>query len=228
MKVGRTLVVSAVLALSAIVLHEARVQAQVQSQGNVSLLLGAWTINKDMSDLGVGPAGRGDARGGGGRSGGGGYGRGGGRGGGGFGGGFPGGGGGGYGRGGQGGGQPTEQQREDMERRLTALRDIIEAPEHITIVQSNAMIIVTTGDGRTTRLSPTGEKVKDESTNIERRTTWEGGKLVSEIRGDAGRIEEWYSADPLHHELLVTVRVAPSGGEQGPRLFHRIYTAGAR
>ena len=95
MKVGRILVVSAVLALSATALHEARVQAQVQSQGDLSLLLGAWTINKDMSDLGVGPAGRGDSRGGGGRGGGGGYGRGGGRGGGGFGGGFPGGGGGG-------------------------------------------------------------------------------------------------------------------------------------
>ena len=76
MRVGRILVVSAVLALNAIALHEARVQAQVQaqvqSQGDVSLLLGAWTINKDLSDLGVGPAGRGDSRGGGGRGGGGG------------------------------------------------------------------------------------------------------------------------------------------------------------
>ena len=224
MKVGRILVVSAVLALSAITLDQVRVQAQPQAQIDVSQILGAWTINKDMSDLGVGPAGRGEARGGG-RSGGGG--RGGGRGG--YGGGFPGGGGGGgYGRGGQGGGQPTEQQREDMERRLTALRDIIEAPEHLTIVQSNSMVIVTTGDGRTTRLSPTGEKVKDESTNIERRTKWEGGKLISEIRGDAGRITETYSADPSHHELLVTVRVEASDGEQGARLFHRVYTAGAR
>jgi hypothetical protein len=204
--VPRILVVFAVVALG--VLPLGGVQAQSQSPGDVSQILGAWTINKDLSDLGVGPAGRGDSRGGG-------------RGG--FGGGFPGGGGG-AGRG-QGGG---EQNREDMERRLAALRDIVDAPEHLTIVQSNTMVIVTTGDGRTTRLSPTGEKVKDESTDIERRTKWEGGKLVSEIRGDAGRITETYSADPTHHELTVIVRVEASGGEQNARLFHRVYTAGAR
>jgi len=221
---SRIFVVVAIVALSVLTLRG--VEPQSQPQGDMSQILGAWTINKDMSDLGVGPTERGDSRGGGyGRGGGGGSGRGGGRGG--YGGGYPGGGGG-YGRGGQGGGQPTEQQREEMERRLTALHDIIEAPEHLTIVQTNSMIIVTTGDGRTTRLSPTGEKVKDESTNFERRTKWEGGKLVSEIKGDAGRITETYSADPSHHELLVTVRVEASGGEQAARLFHRVYTAGAR
>ena len=100
-RVPGILVVFAVAALGVLPLRE--VQAQSQSQGDVSQILGAWTINKDLSDLGVGPAGRGDSRGGGAGRGGGGYGRGGGRGG--FGGGFPGGGGGGgYGRG-QGGEQ---------------------------------------------------------------------------------------------------------------------------
>jgi hypothetical protein len=123
---ARMFVVFAVVALSVLTL---RGEPQSQPQGDVSQILGAWTINKDMSDLGVGPAGRGDSRGGGNGRGGGGSGRGGGRGG--YGGGYPGGGGGGgYGRGGQSGGQPTEQQREEMERRLTA-RDIIEAPEHL-------------------------------------------------------------------------------------------------
>jgi hypothetical protein len=189
--------------------------AAAQTQADASPILGVWTINKDLSDLGVGQAGRGDA--------GGGAGRGGGRGGrgGGFGGGFPGGG---SSRGGQRGGQ--DQSREDMERRLQALRDIVEAPLQITIVQSNSMIIVTTSDGRTTRLSPTGEKVKDESTGVERRTKWEGGKLVSEIRGDAGRITETYSADVAHRELYVIVRVEASGREEGTRMFHRVYTAG--
>ena len=207
--------VSAVSALGVLALRGVGLQAQADA----SSIVGAWTIDRGMSDLGVGPAGRGNSGGANGR-GGGGYGRGGGRGGG-----FPGGGGG-SGRGGQGGGQP--QDREEMERRLAALRDIIEAPEHITIVQSNSLIIVTTGDGRTTRLSPDGDKVKDESTNIERRTKWEGGKLVSEIKGDAGRITETYSADAAHHELLVIVRVEPSGREESARIFHRIYTAGAR
>ena len=175
---SRIFVVVAIVALSVLTLRG--VEPQSQPQGDMSQILGAWTINKDMSDLGVGPTERGDSRGGGyGRGGGGGSGRGGGRGG--YGGGYPGGGGG-YGRGGQGGGQPTEQQREEMERRLTALHDIIEAPEHLTIVQTNSMIIVTTGDGRTTRLSPTGEKVKDESTNFERRTKWEGESSSARLK----------------------------------------------
>jgi hypothetical protein len=207
---------SVFVAAGVVALHESR--AHAQAQGDVAQILGAWTINKDLSDLGVAPAGRGDSGGGAGR--GGGYGRGG-RGGGGM-----HGGGGGYPRGGQGGGQT--QNREDMERRIAALRDIIEAPEHITIVQSNSMIIVTTGDGRTTRLSPSGEKVKDESTGIERRTRWEGGKLVSEIRGDAGKLTETYSADAAHHELYVIVRVEANGREEGTRIFHRVYTAGAQ
>lgn len=220
----RILLAAAVVALGVIALHGVHAQAQAQTQPDVSPILGSWTIDKELSDLGVGPAGRGDARGSGrGGGGGGGGGRGGGRGGG-YGGGFPGGGGG-YPRGGQGGGQP--QDKEEMERKLQALRDIVEAPERITIVQSNSIVIVTTGDGRTTRLSPTGEKVKDESTNIERRTKWEGGKLVSEIRGDAGRITETYSADATHHELLVIVRVEASGREENARIFHRVYTAGA-
>ena len=43
------------------------------------------------------------------------------------------------------------------------------------------MVIMTTGDGRTTRLSTDGKTVKDDSTKIERKTKWDGGKLVSEI-----------------------------------------------
>ena len=45
------------------------------------------------------------------------------------------------------------------------------------------MVLVTGADGRTTRLSPDGKKIKDENTNVERKTRWEGGRLVSEING---------------------------------------------
>ena len=51
---------------------------------------------------------------------------------------------------------------------------------------------------------------------------------MSEIRGDAGRITETYSADATHHELYVIVRVEASGREENARIFHRVYTAGAR
>jgi len=90
------------------------------------------------------------------------------------------------------------------------------------------MIIVTAGDGRTTRLSADDKKIKDESTSIERRTKWDSGKLVSEITGAAGRITEIYSANTAHRELIVIVRIEASGRDQPARVLHRIYTADAR
>ena len=78
----------------------------------------------------------------------------------------------------------------------------------MTIVQTESMIVITARDGRTTRLSPDGKKIKDESTNIERKTRWEEGKLVSEISGTAGRATETYSVNPTQHELLVVVRLS--------------------
>ena len=53
-----------------------------------------------------------------------------------------------------------------------ALRDEMQAPDHMTIVQPDTTVIITTKDGRTTRLSTDGKKVKDESTGIERKTKW--------------------------------------------------------
>ena len=142
-------------------------------------LVGAWTLNKELSDSpqdgSSGDRGGGDS--GGSRDGGGGGRRRGGGGGGFGGGGFGGGGGGG---GGQGAPAATRRRRARMR---DAMRDILNPPDHLTIVQTENMVIVTGPDGRTTRLSPDGKKIKDDSTKIERRTKWDGGKLVSEIGG---------------------------------------------
>src|SRR4051812_14373471 len=131
---------------------------------------GAWTLNKDLSDQPADRSGDGENGQGGGRRGGG------------NGGGHRGGfGGGGYGRGGAGGGQTID--KDAMARTREALRDIINPPDHVTVTQTESMIVVTGGDGRTSRLSLDGKKVKDENTNVERRNKWDGGKLVSEIAG---------------------------------------------
>jgi hypothetical protein len=185
----------------------------VRAQGQPTAIVGVWTLNKDLSDTGADrPQGRGDARGGG-------YPRGGGRGGGrgGFGGGFPGGGG--FG-GGRGGGDPQETAR-----RVDALRDILDAPERLTITETESMVIMTAGDGRTTRLSLDGKKIKNESTGMERKSKWEGGKLVSEITGPGPKVTETYSVDPEHHELLVVVQVEGRGGSDASRVLHRLYEA---
>lgn len=184
-----------------------------QTQGPASALVGTWMLNKELSDL---PPGR--AEGGGDRHGpsGGGYGRGGGRGGSHGGGSFPGGFGGGHS--GRDSGSPDSGLRRQEE-----LRGILEAPQRLTIVDTGSMLIVTTGDGRTIRLSPDGTKIRDESTGVERKTAWQSGKLVSEISGNKPNMKEIYSVDTGHRELLVIVQVEGSDHEQPLRVFHRIY-----
>jgi hypothetical protein len=169
-------------------------------------IVGAWTLNKDLSDAtperpqGDGQRGRGGF---GGRRGGGGFGRGGG-------GGFP---------GGRGSGESPETER----RRTEALRVITEAPEYLTIVQTESLVIITTGDGRTTRLSPDGKKIKDDSTGIERKTKWDGNKLVSDITGAwPGKITETYAVDPEHGRLNVTLQMDNSRGPNAG-VVHRVY-----
>ncbi len=98
------------------------------------------------------------------------------------------------------------------------MRDLFEAPERLTIISTGTMVIVTTGDGRTTRLAPDGTKVKDESTGIERRTRWDAGKLVSEISGVlGGRVTETYARQAETGKLEVIVAVQGRDGDQDER-----------
>jgi len=202
----------AIVAVAALGLCAApRAQAPVKSG-----LTGAWTLNNDLSDQ---PSERGDRgargepgergrRGVGGR-GPGGMGRGG----------FGGGGrmGGRGGAGGRGGMNP-----EDMARMRDALRDITDASEHLTITETESMVVITSQDGRTTRLSPDGKKIKDDSTKIERKTKWDGSRLVSEISGAGpGKITQTFAVDPDSHQLKITVQM--EGGGRQPRTIAHVY-----
>src|SRR5262249_34576948 len=116
-------------------------------------LVGAWSLNGEASDHpdqssndnDNGDQGRR-------RGGGGGFGGGRGR----FGGGF---GGGGFG-GGRGGGNVDPER---MARMREAMRELLNAPNHLTIVQNGNTVVMTGPDGRTTRLATDGKKIKDES-----------------------------------------------------------------
>jgi hypothetical protein len=191
-------------------------QAAQPSAGRPALD-GAWTLQKGLSDKPpAGEEGRREGRDGrdGGHRGGG---QGGGRGGG-FGGGF--------GGQGSGGGRGEGRSPEDVQRLRNALRDELEAPEHLTIVESGSTIILTAGDGRTTRLSADGKKIKDESTGVERRTKWEAGKLVSEISGlGQGKILETYALDAEHKQLHVRLDLE---GPQRKATVSRTYDADPR
>jgi hypothetical protein len=110
-----------------------------------------------------------------------------------------------------------------------ARRDIMEAPERLTITQTDSMVILTTGGGRTTRLSTDGKKIKDDSTHIERKTKWDGGKLVSEITGAGpGKITETYSVDPEHHQLIIAIQMESSRMPQATQGIRRVYDAEPR
>ena len=188
-------------------------RAQLPATDAAGSIVGAWTLNKDLSDQRqdreTDREGRqGNRRGGGVGRGGGGFGR------------------GGFGRGGGGdrGGGATSQ--EDMARMRDAMRDIMNPPDRLTITQSERMVIMTTGDGRTTRLSTDGKAIRDDSTKIERKTKWDGGKLVSEISHlGPGKITETYLADPEHRQMRVTVQVE---NERRPMTVNRVYDADGR
>jgi len=160
-------------------------------------IVGAWTLNKSASDLGdAGDSGRegrdgaedgrrgdgGGRRGGGGGVGGSGFGR--------------------------GFGNQQAQNQEAAQRMRDALRQEMQAPDHMTIVSSETTIIITTPDGHTTRLATDGKKIKDESTGVERKTKWDAGKLVSEISGlGRGKITETYAVDAGSKQLRVRLDV---------------------
>jgi hypothetical protein len=167
-------------------------------------VVGAWTLNKDASQLDTqtgdnsGRDGDNAGRRGGNNGFGGGRRRGG----------F---GGGGFGGGGGVNGQ-TPQDREAAQRLRDALRQEMQAPDHMTVVLSGSTVIITTPDGHTTRLSTDGSKIKDESTGVERKTKWDGGKLVSEVNGlGRGKITETYSVDTEAKQLRIKLDV------DGPR-----------
>jgi len=187
-------------------------------------IAGVWTLNKDLSDSGARDRGdnTGDDRGTGGRRGG--YG-GGGRGG------FGGGGGrygGGMGRGG--GMRGAGMNPEEMQRMRDAMRDLTNPSDHLTIAQTDSMIVLTGADGRTTRLSPDGKKIKDDNTGIERKTKWDSGKLVSEISGlGPGKATQTFAVDPEHHQLKITVQMEGRGGRSNqPRTITTVYDADQR
>jgi hypothetical protein len=208
----RALAPALVIAMSAAV---ATPYAQPPATASQPSLVGAWTLNKDLSDKPQDRSG-GESRDDGqnGRRGGGGGGGGRRRGGGGF-------GGGGFGGGGAAGGN-----QEDAQRLRNALRDEMEAPDHLIITQSATTVIMTTADGRTIRLSTDGKKIKDESTKVERKTAWAGGKLVSEIEGlGRSKITETYTVDTEKHQLHVSLAI---DGPQRKTTVNRVYDADPR
>jgi hypothetical protein len=67
--------------------------------------------------------------------------------------------------------------------------------------------------------------IKDDNTKIERKTKWDGDRLVSDITDAlAGKITQTYALDPERHQLRITANVEGGRGGQ-PRTVTHVYEA---
>jgi hypothetical protein len=117
---------------------------------------------------------------------------------------------------------------DEVARIRDAMRDITNPSDHLIITQTESIVVLTAADGRTTRLSTDGKKIKDDNTKIERKTKWDGGKLVSEINGlGPGKMTQTFAVDPEGKQLRMTVLI--EGGRSGqPRTVTQVYDLDAR
>ena len=131
--------------------------------------------------------------------------------------------------GGFGGGDNAPVDREAMARQRDAMADILNPPDHLIIADTGTLIVLTGPDGRTMRLSPDGKKIKDDNTGIERRTKWDGDKLVSEISGTlrGGKMVQTFATDVEHHQLHISVEMEGGRSDQKRTVTH-IYDLDAR
>lgn len=180
-------------------------------EGRGAQLVGAWALNRDLSDD---PRANPAPPAAGGRTG---------RGGGGVGGGFGGfGGRRGGGDGGRGGFDPAR-----MEAMQEVLENLMQAPERLTIVERNGEILITDSDGRTQSLKPDGRKVQQKVANglvsVTRKTEWNGATLVSQVEIDNGpTIIQTYARSEGGSQLVTTTKVDNSRGRQ-PMEIKRVY-----
>jgi hypothetical protein len=107
-------------------------------------------------------------------------------------------------------------------RARDAWRAITDTPEHLRIVETESIVIVTASNGHTIRMAPGLGPIKDESTGVRRRTRWNGDMLVSEITGLLpGKIVETHSVD-ASHRLHVVIKF-PALWRAASFTTHRVY-----
>lgn len=130
--------------------------------------------------------------------------------------------------GGMGMGQGRRGDPQAAARLRDAMRELTNPADRLTIVETESMVIITSSDGHTTRLAPGGAKVKDEHTNVERRTRWEGGKLVSEISGlGPGKKTQTFAVDADGRQLRITL-LMEGGRDTLPQTLTHVYDANPR
>lgn len=129
--------------------------------------------------------------------------------------------GGGYG-GGMGGATRGERpDREEMERRRSLMREVLEAPRRFLITVEDPLVIFTFPDGRVVRYRADGKDEKHQLTSgtVKTRAKWEADRL--EIETDLGsgvKITHTYKVTP-QRQLVVTT-LLPRQSKDLPPMTH--------
>ena len=187
--------------LAAVLLAAAPLVAQKADPVARPLIGGGWTLNRELSTTsrggGADPAARM-------RSGGG----------------LPGG----FGIGGMssgrgGGGQPD---REEIERRRSLMKEVLEAPRHFVIAVEEPLVIFTFSDGRVVRYKADGkeERHQHQSGTVKTKTKWEIDRLTIETdMGDGFRITHGFKTNIDPRQLVVSV-ITPGQSKDLPPITY--------
>jgi len=162
-------------------------------------IVGAWKLNKDLTDK---PAAE-NARGGeGGRS--------------------PGGMGGGGGRGGSGGGMGgmgggmggRGGDPDEMKRMRALLSDVIKPADGWTIVQDGPLVLFTNTDGRTLKFTTDGKEEEHLTGDgvIKSKTRWNGEQLIIEAKyQDGPKVTRTYTVSSDLRQLMIHIKISGGG-----------------
>jgi hypothetical protein len=131
---------------------------------------------------------------------------------------------GGFGGPGFGGGSTRSERpdREEMERRRSLLREVLEAPTRFLITLEEPMVIFTYGDGRVVRYKADGKEERHQhpSGTVKTKAKWESGQLQIETNlGDGMKITHAYTVRPDSRQLVVTV-ITPGQSKDLPPVTH--------
>jgi hypothetical protein len=132
--------------------------------------------------------------------------------------------GGGMGGGGRGGGMRggAATDREELERRRSLMKEVLEAPLRLTITVEEPLVIFTYADGRVARYKADGKEEKHQfaSGTVKTNTKWEVDRLTIETNlGDGFKITHAYKINPDPRQLVV-MTMTPGQSKDLPPITH--------
>jgi hypothetical protein len=192
---------------AAVAIGTAAVQAQERAD-QISLknppIVGAWKLNKDLTDKPAAQGGRSGDRGGGGMPGGMGRGGGGGR-------------GGGMGRGGYGGGNSgggREGDTEESKRVRGIVDDLMKPAAGWTIVMDGPAVVFTNADGRTMKFTADGKEEMHVTGDgeIKSKTKFTGDQLTIEAKyQDGPKVTRTFTVSSDLRQLMIHIKIEGAG-----------------